>query len=223
MNAPFLRAIVISAHGPTSQTPPEEITSCWKALRKSIPPRYADWPHLIAVDANGRVGDITSHSVGDHDADVQDHAGAELHDFLQETSMWLPATFTHCHEGGSGTWKHPRTTQWTRGDYVGIPQQWKNSHCLSTIVDVDLALCREDHRAPGVTVTWTADLKVELPRLHAATLDADRFAVILQDLHEETHFEPWQTTYLWCLGILICALTPIRCRRPCRTGLIENI
>ena len=171
VNAPFLRAIVISAHGLTSQSPPEEITSWWRNLKKSIPTRYATWPHILAADANGRLGDITSCCVGDHDADPQDHAGAELHDFVQEANMWLPATFSSFHEGSSGTWTHPKTGQWIRGDYIGVPRQWKLDSCYSSIVDVDLALTREDHRAPGVTLSWKTPTTSEIPRLRVATLD----------------------------------------------------
>lgn len=172
--APFMRAIVISAHCPTSQASPEEITDWWQRLRRSIPQRYEAWPHMLAIDANGRVGDLTSGSIGDHDADAQDHGGAELHDFLQEKQIWLPATYSRHHEGSSGTWAHPKTGHWTRGDFVGIPLTWRYQACLSRIMDVDLSLCREDHRAPGVTFSWTTTSRSEELRTHTTMLDNER-------------------------------------------------
>ncbi len=99
IGAPFLKAIAISA----------EISQWWKDLKNAIPGKYRTWPLLLMIDANARIGDLCSQVVGDYDVDVQDHGGAELHDFLLETGTWLPATFPQCHSGGSGTWLHPRT------------------------------------------------------------------------------------------------------------------
>ena len=156
--APFLKAIAISAHAPTTQATNADVTQWWKDLKKAIPGKYRTWPLLLMIDANARTGDMNSQAIGDCDADVQDHAGAELHDFLLDTGTWLPSTFSHCHSGGSGTWLHPKTGKWGRGDYVGIPLKWNLTYCTSAIADVDLSLCREDHNAPGVTIEWTNTL-----------------------------------------------------------------
>ena len=156
-----------------TQATTAEVSQWWKELKNALPGKYRTWPLLLMIDANARIGDLNSQVVGDCDADVQDHAGAELHDFLLDTGTWLPATFSQCHSGESGTWQ---TSKWGRGDFVGIPLKWKFDHCTSSIADVDLALCREDHKAPGVTIEWTSIL---YPCLHIAIRSTEMVTTML--------------------------------------------
>ena len=76
--------------------------------------------------------------------------------YLQNFALWVPSTFYEYQKGHGGTWKHPRTGAWMRGDYIGIPRDWQLTQCVAKIdLQVDLALKREDHRVAGVTFGWT--------------------------------------------------------------------
>lgn len=157
IKAPFMKAIVITAHAPTSQTTAEEIAKWWENLSQQIPLRPRNWPQILLADANARVGSQPSEAIGTHHADDQDAGGEEFHGYLLAHRLWLPATFHDHHEGDSGTWKHPRTGSWSRGDYIGIPSSWSLQTCHSYVDHtVDLALTREDHRLVAACVTWQA-------------------------------------------------------------------
>ena len=157
IKAPFLRAIVISAHAPTSQASQDTISKWWHTLGQAIPTRLRQWPQILLVDANARVGSHPSLAVGPYQGDEQDGGGDELHGYLIANQLWLPATFEEQHEGEAGTWKHPKTEEWSRGDFIGLPRAWTFSRCRSFIeTNVDLSLSREDHRPPAVHLQWSA-------------------------------------------------------------------
>ena len=157
IKAPFLRAIVISAHAPTSQASHDTISKWWHTLGQAVPTRLRQWPQILLVDANARVGSHPSLAVGPYQGDEQDGGGDELHGYLIANQLWLPATFEEQHEGEAGTWKHPKTEEWSRGDFIGLPRAWTFSRCRSFIeTNVDLSLSREDHRPPAVHLQWSA-------------------------------------------------------------------
>ena len=154
--APFFRAILVCAHAPTSQNDPEVLGKWWDDLWHQTPQKYKKWPHFLMIDANSRVGSEVSECVGGHHPDHQDAGGDHLHDYLCEADVWLPSTFDTCHSGTSGTWLHPRTELWCRGDYIGIPRSWDLDVCRSYPPDdIDLSLTKEDHRAVCVHFEWT--------------------------------------------------------------------
>ena len=138
IKAPFL--LVISAHAPTSQASLETITKWWETLDAQVPARLRQWPQILLVDANARIGSQPSTAVGPHQADEQDAGGEELHGYLLSHQLWVPATFASHQEGDAGTWKHPRTDEWSRGDYVCLPRYWTLQECRAYIEK------EEDHR-----------------------------------------------------------------------------
>ena len=154
--APWFRAILVCAHAPTSQVNANEREQWWDTLLKLTPHRYRAWPHVLLLDANARVGSEISNQIGSHHHETQDLGGDLLHEYLCATSSWLPSTFEQFHEGPSGTWYHPRTEVWCRGDFVGLPSGWKLSTCQSWVSEeIDLSLTREDHKPACVRITWT--------------------------------------------------------------------
>lgn len=155
VEAPFLRAIFVSAHALTTQASSDNIERWWRYLETLIPPKYSSWPCFIAADANARLGSMPSKSVGDWDPDEQDQSGDVFHDFLLKMRLWLPATFESCHTGLGGTWCHPRTEQWSRGDFICVPSSLTFDKCKSYVeMEVDLSMQREDHRVAAVELEW---------------------------------------------------------------------
>ena len=155
MAAPFIRALIVCAHAPTSQNGEDEISGWWANLRKAVPAKYSQWPQILLVDANARLGSQLSDAVGGHQAEEQDHGGQEIQAYLKHFALWIPSTFYEHQKGQGGTWKHPRTGAWLRGDYVGLPKDWQLTRCEANIdMEIDLSLKREDHRVAGVTFGW---------------------------------------------------------------------
>lgn len=188
VNAPWFRAILVCAHAPTSQVNASEREQWWDALLKMTPHRYRAWPHVLLLDANARVGSEVSNHIGPHHHETQDLGGDLLHEYLCATSCWLPATFDQCHDGLSGTWYHPRTEGWCRGDFVGLPVGWTISQCQSWVSDdIDLSLSREDHKPACVRITWTTTPAVREGELRGArpTYDLDLLQAQLQGPQRE--------------------------------------
>ena len=141
------RCIIVVAHAPHNGAEHMEIQNFWEDLSASIPRKYTQWPRLLFADANTRVGDETSDSIGDHHASQGCEKSAAFVQFVQREGLWLPSTFTHNHEGDSGTWRHSRGS-WSRIDFLGVPLQWTPHECQSWVSDeVDVSLQKEDHKA----------------------------------------------------------------------------
>ena len=202
INAPFLRTLVISAHAPTSQMSAEVITKWWEKLDAQVPHRLRQWPQILLVDANARVGSQPSSAVGPHQADEQDIGGEEFHGYLLSHQLWAPATFDGHQEGDAGTWKHPRTDEWSRGDYVCLPRYWTLQDCRAFIEkEVDISLTREDHQPPAVAISWTATTSPEghQPRRNRNydvsalryDLSGENHSVIMDSLQQDLRSVPW--------------------------------
>ena len=157
--APFFKAIVIAAHAPTSQAAAATLETWWKNLSAAVPARFSQWPRILLVDANARLGSFPSRAIGSQHEDEQDVGGDCFHDFLLHNHQWVPATFEGVQEGPGGTWRHPRTEQWIRGDYVCLPQQWQLTSCRAHVArDLDISLRVDDHSATSVHFAWTAEV-----------------------------------------------------------------
>ena len=150
--APFMRAIVIAAHAPTTQASSDSVASWWQQLNQAIPAKFEGWARILLVDANARLGSIPSRAVDVHDEDEQDNNGEHFHNYLLANKLWVPSTFHETQQGPSGTWRHPKTHHWIRGDYVCLPISWQLSSCTAfTDRALDISLRVDDHCATGVT------------------------------------------------------------------------
>ena len=167
ISAPFFRAILVCGHAPTMQDSSADREQWWNELKQMTPIKLRSWPHLLMLDANARVGTVISKHIGDHQPSLQDSNGDLLHDYLCEVACWLPSTHSCCHHGEDGTWFHPKVESWSRGNYIGVPLNWKYTGCESWLPDeLDLSLTREDHRAACVKFSWTATTKLQEDVFH---------------------------------------------------------
>ena len=153
--APFFRAVVVCAHAPHTQHAEEDRKMWWENLKNSTPHKYKDWPHVLLIDANARVGEFPNQHVGDHQGDLQDSNGDYLTEYLMEYNLWLPSTFDTVHEGAGGTWHHHNKDSWCRGDYVALPMQWQLEFCHSAVrPDIDITLTKQDHQVVYAGFRW---------------------------------------------------------------------
>lgn len=202
--APFLRAIVIAAHAPTSQAKDEVVANWWFDLHGAIPAKYRQWSRIALLDANARVGSIPTKAIGSFSADEQDTHGEYMHSFILDNELWIPSTFEGVQDGPGGTWRHPKTKQWIRGDYVCLPANWNLLTCKAFIdPNLDISLRVDDHCAASVSITWRARLLQpgqsqgrRVPPLALDDLRAD-FAgpnreALLQELLTSVPRCPWQ-------------------------------
>lgn len=145
LQTPWLRCLLIAGHAPHTGHTLDEIEQWWSDLGKAIPHSLLDWPIVLMVDANAKVGDDTCDAIGDHGAERGGDRALPFTSFIREHGLWLPATFP-CHDGPTGTWRHP-SGSWHRNDYIGLPMIWSTTSCRSwTSDDIDVSLQHDDHR-----------------------------------------------------------------------------
>ena len=143
---PLLKAIVIAAHAPRRGAAEHEIAQFWQDITDAIPKTYADWDKIVLADANAHLGSIPTDAVGIHQSEEEDDKSAHFHHFLVEQGLWIPSTFEETQAGDGGTWWNDKAKKWQRNDYVAIARGWKGYSRASVNEDIDLSICKDDHR-----------------------------------------------------------------------------
>ena len=98
IRAPHMSCNILVAHAPCMKdsTPGtlERIKVWWRTTTQlMLQHKGGAEAFITCIDANARLGSVTSTAVGDVCAEQQKEAGARFHDFLQETDQWAPSTF----------------------------------------------------------------------------------------------------------------------------------
>ncbi len=142
---PGVKLIVVTGHAPPC-VESETSRKWWNATSTAIPKAFRDWPTIYALDANARLGSITTTSVDDCGADDENEAGTEFHSWLLTQQCIAPQTFSKHHRGEHDTWTHPRGTT-ARIDYLVIDAVLQHEELRTWVTEeVDLALTRLDHK-----------------------------------------------------------------------------
>ena len=201
VRSPVLKCIIIVAHAPHTGHSDEEVHTWWQMLGTLIPPKYHEWPRLLLCDANARLGSVATLQVGDFQAENENSKSEAFRTFLSEQGIWLPSTFEQFQKGDGGTWLHP-TGKWIRGDFIGMPVQWRFTDCQAFVDDeIDVSTLKEDHRTvavafecPGRCSTWTPDTRcARLTDEHVLAIRPDDFTKIDgPDFHTDVHTHAWQ-------------------------------
>jgi hypothetical protein len=92
------------------------------------------------ADTNAKVGSVASAFVGEHQADVENAAGAALHQFAADLELCIPSTF-HA-EGEGWTWQNEVAGR-HRIDFVLVPVAWLPA-VVKAWVSEDVCLAIED-------------------------------------------------------------------------------
>ena len=155
--APFLRCVVAVAHAPSGRGGAEAtkvMHEFWTHLSGVLAVTALGDPVIILMDGNARVGSRLSEAVGPEDPGKEDGPGRAMHDMLLDRSLFLPATFLPCAEGGR-TWEATDGSM-HRIDFVAVPAAWCEK-VVSAMVDtsIDLAISRADHRCVVVELQGT--------------------------------------------------------------------
>ena len=112
------------AHGPHRAHSPEVRASWWHNLSHLCHAHGHGALWIMMLDANCRVGSVSSEAVGDCQPDPEDDSGSAFHAMLCEMTAWLPSTFHHCMHGDGGTLRQRRNGQLDRSDFVAVPAAW---------------------------------------------------------------------------------------------------
>ncbi|CAE7941430.1 unnamed protein product [Symbiodinium necroappetens] len=120
-----------------------------------------DYNTSFSLEVHNRVGDLVwpaKHSVPEG-----------LTAILQRHDLWLPSTYSACHEGQHDTWISPTGTKGARLDYLAIPSSWHVPPASSWVdVDLDWGQARVDHYGLGGKTPSSGHLQ---PSTFAAVVD----------------------------------------------------
>ena len=144
-----LRIIFIVGHVPCADELAAQ--SWWHDTSILLPSSYRSWPRIMLVDANGKVGSLTSKAIGDHHPCEENTHGALMHQWLVDHHMFAPQTFADHHSGPSATFAHSKGPE-SRIDYVLLDECLRCPNLTSRVLDIDLAIHRPDHFAVSVDV-----------------------------------------------------------------------
>ena len=140
---PQLHIGMIVLHVPSSDQH-EELATWWREVDGHMR-SLQSLPVFVLMDANARVGSIPSQCIGSHHPAEENVGGTNLHLWLTKHAMWLPSTFSSCHQGTSDTWQHATGTR-SRIDYIAISQQFRDQQITTWVEeDIDVELQRPDH------------------------------------------------------------------------------
>ena len=119
--------VFVVGHAPTSDREAGVIRAWRQTLALDLGHVVKATDYVVCMlDANAKVGSVTSHAIGEHCPDQQSIGGQEMHAFLIQFGLALPATFKlHAADHGDGEWTW--LSQWGskhRIDYVALPLEW---------------------------------------------------------------------------------------------------
>ena len=120
---------------------------------------------IVGIDANGRLGSITTEAVSNHSQDEEDCTGARVHRFALHQQLAFPSTFAACHKD-----KWDKTFRSSAGtlhriDFLLVPMQWMQRRPVFSIDQhLDIVLTERDHYPTRVDLTATPAQGVRLHR-----------------------------------------------------------
>ena len=143
--APWLKLLLIVGHAPSGSD--THMSQWWKTLPRVVPSAYRNWPSIYFLDANARVGSITTESVGDAGAMIENDSGECFHQWMIDHGLFAPQTFRDFHQGQHDTWEHGAGAR-ARLDYVVLDKVlWHPQICTTVLTDLDISIKRTDHFA----------------------------------------------------------------------------
>ena len=132
IQTPSAKFILVGGHAPHAGYDKKVIEEWWRNLENEIDKKAKGWEIVAALDANARVGGVTSEHVSDHQEEGESPSGEILHQFLTRTNQWLPATYQECQIGDGITMMYPNGST-SRLDYVALPLTWKKHKVANEI------------------------------------------------------------------------------------------
>ena len=167
---------IVSAHAPHSGVGKESIESWWKSFDNLLGGRVGLGHVIIGIDANTHFQWEVEGIVGTCDLERRSSASSETFvSLLKNQDLWLPSTFSECHFGPSGTWKHMAYGSWHRNDYICLSHSLQCSE-VATWVDgtLDSGGSNVDHLALlaqiRCSITGPAHKRSKKPKINVAAI-----------------------------------------------------
>ncbi|CAE7621754.1 unnamed protein product [Symbiodinium sp. CCMP2456] len=189
---PWIQLTVLVAHGPSAVRHEVQADTFWRDRRDDLARRPEGSEIILLVDANSRLGSVSTSAVGPHHPEPESVAGGFFHGFLLDVGCALPSTFSHVHIGQSWTWAAPGDDPTRhRLDYIGVPDNWMSfQQCSHVWLDFEALQARLDHLPVVLEVTFWKELGqgsyvkakriAHRPSVGLSAVQRSAFAVALQ-------------------------------------------
>ena len=162
--------VVITAHAPHSGHSAEERDIWWKRFSSIIANAHQRGRVLLLGDFNAQFGSEVERVVGDLLDDKTTPNGEAFGEVLSKHQLWIPSTFSHCHQGDHGTWVHPGTKKEIRLDYIALDRRLAAYNVHSALEDqIDNPGFGEDHHA--VRLDFSFAMKKQRTRSKRSQID----------------------------------------------------
>ena len=150
--SPHLKMDFCVAHAPQKGQGEAACITWWSDTRQRLAALARDsHPLILLIDANAHTGATSCHCIGDHGAEPDDFCTTQFEQLLIARQLWLPATFSGCHEGATHTFVSRPDSRPHRLDYVAVPLCWPSPCIRASFVDYDVELAHKaDDHFPAV-------------------------------------------------------------------------
>ena len=161
---PTLKLLFIVAHAPSDGNL-DTYRQFWKSTTGAIPHCYQSWKQIHLIDANARIGSVTSHQVGSAGAEEENPAGDIFHQWLTDQDLLAPQTFPFHHSGHHYTWTHSKGEHKARLDFILVNRTLYSEQIKTWVSDdIDLSLDRADHECVCASILLTVGTRTNRPR-----------------------------------------------------------
>ncbi len=146
------KAIFVSGHAPNDMSEPAVKDSFWKLLDDTLSP-IADWPILLGLDANARVGHDSHDGIGTFSGDIPSDNGYRFIDFISAHHLCLPSTFNfECYAVMPRDDQGTRLSKggWKRIDFsIAFPLEWlEHAQFATWTISIEKDVAKDDvHKA----------------------------------------------------------------------------
>ena len=157
--------VVITAHAPHSGHSAEDRGNWWKRFSSIISSAQQRGRVLLLGDFNAQFGSEVEGAVGDLLDDKTTQNGEAFGEVLSKHQLWIPSTFSRCHQGDHGTWVHPGTKKELRLDYIALDRRLAAYDVHSALEEqIDNPGLGEDHHAVRLDFSFAMKKQRRGPR-----------------------------------------------------------
>ena len=171
---------LVVLYAPQRGRPKSEINAWWAEIQDMLCSRKRDVPLFILGDLNCRVGSVMDDCIGSHAGDLEDEAGEWLRNLCNELDLMAPATFSHLHDGPTGT-SYAHNGASSRVDFILIPLQCQHDVVRSYVdQEMDIMNGDKDHRPSVLEIHLRWKPSVEAGYCRCPFYDRDAARNMLQ-------------------------------------------
>ena len=176
-----VRIVFVTVHV-LSATHPDRV-QWWTTFRNKLHACAQGDRVVVLGDYNTRFEESVPARIGELVWETQQDVPSPLMEVLHRHDLWLPSTYSACHEGPSHTWVSPGGTATSRIDYIAIPTSWfVGAQGSYVLYDVDFGQTGLDHYAVALDCSFVLEAFVSSG---CKTPSCDVFQLSRPEAHEK--------------------------------------